>query len=608
MARSAGDLPVAHPRAHAAERLEEVTRGILEALDSVVAFGHVQSRIRSDRDPAAIFPAARAQLRRLLDFTALGFLTVGEGADFVLVDCEPEPDRARLRQDVEAAIGRGLFASAVSGHRAVTVRSERPGHTLVLQSLVSGSRVVGMFAGVLRDDACDFSQAASNLLSLILFSTAQAFENATLYHRIQMEAQGLEQSVETRTRELRAAYEELSRTKDQLVQAQKIEAVGRLAGGIAHDFNNLLVVITGHSEILKHGLASDDPRRRHAEILGQTADRAAALTHQLLAFSRKQVLQPRELDPNEVVGGMEAMLRRLIGEHIELVTACDRGAGHVRADPGQLEQVIMNLAVNARDAMPEGGRLVLTTSSVDLDAGFVRDHPGSRVGPHVVLEVCDTGTGMDAAVRAHLFEPFFTTKGVGKGTGLGLATVYGIVKQSEGYIQVDSETGRGSRFSIYLPRVAAASAPVVPAAEAPAAPRGAGTILVVEDEEPVRLLVVDILEASGYSLLAAENGLEALEVVGRHAGPIDLVVTDVVMPQMGGRQFAERLGGLRPGTPVLYMSGYPDGAFGPDGFVVPGAAFLQKPFTTAALGREVQALLAARPPAAARADRPPSAL
>jgi signal transduction histidine kinase len=607
MARSTGDLPIAHPRAPAAGRLEEVTRGILEALDSVVAFGHVQSRIRSDRDPGAIFPAARAQLRRLLDFAALGFLTVGEGADFVLVDCDPEPDRARLQQDVEAAIGRGLFASAVNAHHAVTLRSERPGHTLVLQSLVSGSRVVGMFAGVLRDEACDFSQAASNLLSLILFSTAQAFENATLYHRIQMEAQGLEQSVETRTRELRAAYEELSRTKDQLVQAQKIEAVGRLAGGIAHDFNNLLVVITGHSEILRNGLAPDDRRRHHAEILGQTADRAAALTHQLLAFSRKQVLKPKELDPNEVVGRMEAMLRRLIGEHIELVTACDPGAGHVRADPGQLEQVIMNLAVNARDAMPGGGRLLCSTARVDLDEAFVRAHPGSRVGPHVVLEVCDTGTGMDAAVRAHLFEPFFTTKGVGKGTGLGLATVYGIVKQSGGYIGVDSEPGHGSRFSIYLPRVADGSAPLPPPAEAGVAPRGSGTILVVEDEEPVRSLVVDILEASGYSLLAAGNGLEALDVVEQHPGPIDLVVTDVVMPQMGGRQFADRFAAMRPGVPVLFMSGYPDGAFGPDGFVVPGAAFLQKPFSGAALGLEVQALLGARVSAAA-ADRPPSAL
>ena len=594
MARTAEPLPRAPSSGKQSERLEDITRSILEALDSVVAFGHVQSQIRSDRDPEAIFSAAGAQLRRLVNFSTLAFLTVSEQSDFVLADCDPELHRSSVEEDLEAAIGKGLFAWAVSRNRAVIAPAVHPGHTLVLHSLTSGSRVVGMFAGLVRDDEANLTQTVSNLLSLILFNTAQAFENATLYHHMQIHAQGLERSVEARTRQLESAYAELSRTRDQLAQSQRIEALGRLAGGIAHDFNNLLTVILGHTYLLSEGVPPDDPARYHADVIRQTADRAATLTSQLLAFSRKQVLRPTSLDLNAVVRGMELLLGRVIGEHVELVTACDPAAGCVRADRSQLEQVIMNLAVNARDAMPEGGRLSLATSNVDLDAEFVRRHPGASVGPSVALEVSDTGAGMDALVRAHLFEPFFTTKEFGKGTGLGLATVYGIVKQSDGYIQVDSEPGRGSRFTIYLPRAAGAAAPVAPADNTLDVPRGAGTILLVEDEPAVRALVRAMLERNGYSVLAASQGVEALEVVAAHAGPIDLVLTDVVMPQMGGRQLADHLATLRPETRVLFMSGYPNDALGSQGVAAPGTAFLQKPFSPTALAREVKTLLAAR--------------
>ncbi len=594
MARTTGKAPLARPGHDRGPRLEEVTRFLLEALDSVVAFGHAQGQVRADRDPIAIFPEARAQIRRLASFSATAFLTVTDSAEFTVVDCEPESERTSLLEDVEAAIGRRAFGWAVIGNRVVTASSARAGQTLVLHPLKSGAHVVGMFAGRLsEDDALGLAPAGSSLLSLILFSAAQAFDNATLYRHVEGHAQHLEQRVEARTEELERAYEELSKTKDQLVQSQKIEAIGRLAGGIAHDFNNLLIVITGHAQMLHEALPAGDARRRHVDMIGQTAGRAAALTQQLLAFSRKQALQPSLLDLNAVVLNLEQMLRRLIGEHIELVSACGSAAGHVRVDRSQLEQVIVNLAVNARDAMPGGGRLTLRTANADLDADFVRLHPGARPGPFVTLEVSDTGEGMDADVRAHLFEPFFTTKGVGKGTGLGLATVYGIVKQSDGYIDVESEPGQGARFTIYLPRVPAPDAPRLPVMSdgAPGTSVGARTILVVEDEEAVRSLVCDMLSMHGYDVLEAAHGLEALETFERRAGPIDLVVTDVVMPQMGGRQLADRLAAMRPGTRVLFVSGYPADAVSAEGVSVPGTAFLQKPFTAGALLGEVKRLL-----------------
>ncbi|MBI3608687.1 MAG: response regulator [Nitrospirae bacterium] len=382
----------------------------------------------------------------------------------------------------------------------------------------------------------------------------------------------------------------------QLRQSQRMEAIGRLAGGVAHDFNNLLTVITGRGELVRDRLGTDDPRRRDVELILQTAERAASLTRQLLAFSRKQVLAPRVLDLNIVVIEMEQMLRRLLGEDINLVANLDPEGGRVEADAGQLAQVILNLAVNSRDAMPEGGTLTIETRNVALDDVSVRAH-GVDVapGPHVMLAVSDTGVGMDAETRAHLFEPFFTTKGRNQGTGLGLSTIYGIIKQSGGHVEVESEPGHGATFKIYLPRV---EAPLeLPGTDAaPSPPRGGTeTIVVVEDEEHVRALVCQILGARGYTVLEARDGNEALDLCARHQGPIHLMVTDVVMPSMSGRDLSERVRRSRPELKIVYVSGYTDNAIAHHGVLEEGLAFVQKPFTADTLVRKVRDVLDTSP-------------
>jgi signal transduction histidine kinase len=382
--------------------------------------------------------------------------------------------------------------------------------------------------------------------------------------------------------------------EEQLRQAQKMEAVGRLAGGIAHDFNNLLTAIQGFSALLLRDQTLAAPHRADVQEIADAAARAAALTQQLLAFSRKQVLQPAVLDPNEVVAGMSEMLRRLIGEHIELVTDLGPATGHVLADRSQLEQVIVNLVVNARDAMARGGRLTVETRAVALDVEYARRHMGVVPGPHVLLAVSDTGEGMDAETRTHLFEPFFTTKGVGRGSGLGLATVYGIVQQSGGRIEVYSEPGTGTTFKIYLPRVAAPAHAAQPSGTG--APRGGTeTLLVVEDEAAVRRLARQALERLGYRVLEAGDGRQALDVAAAHAGAIDLLVTDVVMPGMGGRELAEHLTGLRPGLRVLYTSGYTESAIVQNGTLDPTVAYVPKPYTPDQLARKVREVLDAPP-------------
>ncbi|TLY54232.1 MAG: response regulator [Gemmatimonadetes bacterium] len=379
--------------------------------------------------------------------------------------------------------------------------------------------------------------------------------------------------------------------EEQLRQSQKMEAVGQLAGGIAHDFNNLLTAILGSTQLLLNNMPSGDPRREDAEEVRHAGLRAAELTRQLLAFSRRQVLAPKVLELNVVVGNMDRMLRRLLGEDVELVTSLDPTAGAVNADPGQLEQVLLNLAVNARDAMPGGGRLSIETTRLALHEEHLERRHRLPPGDYACLVVTDTGVGMDEATQAHLFEPFFTTKEVGKGTGLGLATVYGIVKQSGGYIWVYSEPRRGTTVKVYLPRVPGASEAPAPAPPARAARGGNETVLLVEDAAPVRALARRSLEACGYRVLDASDGPSALELSARHAAGIDLLVTDVVMPGMSGRELAERLAPQRPEMKVLYTSGYTDDAMVRQGVLNAGVAFLQKPFVPDMLARKVREVL-----------------
>ena len=379
--------------------------------------------------------------------------------------------------------------------------------------------------------------------------------------------------------------------EDQLRQAQKMEGIGRLAAGVAHDFNNLLTAIGGRCYLVLNALTSENPIRREIEIIQDAAERAAKLTHQLLAFSRKQILDPCVLDLNATVTGIEPLLRRMIREDIEIATALDSAAGRVKADAGQIEQVLLNLAVNASDAMPNGGWLTLATSNVTLDEAYARTHAEVEPGPYVMLSVSDTGHGMTAEVQAHIFEPFFTTKEVGKGTGLGLATVYGIAKQSGGHITVHSEPGQGAVFKLYLPRVEEAPGTAEPARPTEITRRGSETVLLVEDDEPLRTLAREILSIQGYTVLDAISPSEALRLADVHPGPIHLLVTDVVMPQMNGRQVADHLLAARPGLKVLFMSGYTDAAIVEHGVLEPGTHFLQKPFTPDGLSRKVREAL-----------------
>ena len=379
--------------------------------------------------------------------------------------------------------------------------------------------------------------------------------------------------------------------EEQLRQSQKLEAIGMLAGGIAHDFNNLLTVIRGYSDLTLMRLSEEDPLHRNISEVKKAAERAAGLTRQLLAFSRKQVLQPKVLDLNAVVSELEKMLRRLIGEDIGLRTVLESDLGSVKADPGQIEQIIMNLAVNARDAMPQGGKLTIETTNVYLDEDYAKVHIAVIPGPYVMFAVSDTGTGMDSRTQARIFEPFFTTKEKGKGTGLGLSTVYGIVKQSGGNIWVYSEVGQGTTFKVYLPRVDEGAQEYKRSAETEGAIQGSETILLAEDEEMVRKLARQVLEMHGYQVLEAANGGAALLICERHKEPIHLLITDVIMPEMSGRELADRLAQLRPEMKVLYMSGYTDNAIVHQGVLDEGANFIQKPFPTDALARKVREVL-----------------
>jgi two-component system, cell cycle sensor histidine kinase and response regulator CckA len=379
--------------------------------------------------------------------------------------------------------------------------------------------------------------------------------------------------------------------EEQLRVAQRMEAIGRLASGVAHDFNNLLTVILWNAEIARERLGEDSPLRQYVQEVHRAGERASSLTQQLLAFSRKQVLEPKIVSLNNVVHEMDRMLRRLIGEDVELNIRLDPQVGRVRADPSQIEQVIMNLAVNARDAMPGGGHLAIETTNVELDEGYAARHVAVTPGPYVRLLMSDSGHGMDLQTQARIFEPFFTTKERGRGTGLGLSTVYGIVKQSGGNIWVYSEPGHGATFKIYLPRIEDAAESLTRPQPRIESFQGTETVLLVEDEDMLRSLAYRVLKSSGYTVLEARDGRDALALARSHPSAIHVLLTDVVMPGMSGRELAEQLRSERPEIPVLFMSGYTDETIAQHGMLEPGVVLLQKPFTASSLLRKLREVL-----------------
>jgi signal transduction histidine kinase/ActR/RegA family two-component response regulator len=563
--RLAASAAVAIKNAQLLERLRSHQARLEALLDVSLELSRIQP-------VESLLRAIAEACGRVLDSPSVGFRLL-DGDELVVAGLWGDASevmttpRLRLGQSVSgivAVTGTPLVVDEVADDsRVIPEHREalrRLGYSAWLGAPVKvGDRVVGVLS-VRTKRAGGFSNEDQAIAMAFASQAATALENARLFQQVQ------------------AASEEVSRAQAELLHSQKMDAIGRLAGGVAHDFNNLLTIVHGRSEILLRRLQLDDKSRQDLELIQRTARRAATLTQQLLAFSRKQVLQPKILGLNAVVTELAVMLRRLIGEDIDLVIVPGARLDRVKADPTQLEQVLMNLAVNARDAMPEGGRLVMETADVELGEAFARERPGARPGPHVRLSVTDEGTGMTPEVQARIFEPFFTTKEKGRGTGLGLSTVYGIVKQHNGYIDVRSAPGEGTAFEIYLPRVDTEASVETEGGPAGAS-RGSETILLVEDEDEVRELAREILEMAGYTVLEAPHGPDALRLCRHHQGPIHLLLSDVVMPQMSGRELARQLAALRPDTKVAYMSGYTDDALGHHGVLDPDVILLPKPFT-----------------------------
>jgi PAS domain S-box-containing protein len=510
--------------------------------------------------------AAEARYRAMVENAVLGICRCR--ADGVILDANPALAAILGYDEVEELGGLSLPERVYAEPEAFLTLVDRVRHAgRVLSADANWTRCDGTIAAVRVSGRFEDPTSGSSLLELLV-------EDAT--ERRSLEAQ--------------------------LAQAQKMESVGRLAGGIAHDFNNLLTAILGYVDLMQGALSDRDPISRHAQQIRRAAERASMLTRQLLAFSRKQFLQPRVLDVNAVVEESSQMLRRLISENIELESKLDSALLRVKVDPSQLQQVLMNLAVNARDAMPRGGTLSISTANVRLPSGLLERDPEVEPGPYVMLTVTDTGVGMDGRTRARIFEPFFTTKRVGEGTGLGLSTVYGIVRQSGGHVVVDSEPGRGSRFAIYLPAVTEVVDERAPETRPVEATTGHETVLLVEDDGMVRSLAVEALRLKGYRVLEAGDGREALAKAQQHGAAINLLITDVVMPRMTGRELAERLSSTQPDMRVLFMSGYPGSLGTQAGLLENAIDLLEKPFTSLVLVARVRkALDRARPVRASRA-------
>jgi signal transduction histidine kinase len=498
-----------------------------------------------------------------------------------------------------------FFAEGSEIHQAMGVMTL----FCLMMMLIIGQRVHSTLVKSLRlqlensDLVCYLTNETQRMEKLNEKLQWEVGERQRVHEALRRAHDDLESEVQRRTAELSQANLELTKQicqreqlETQLLHAQKMEAIGRLAGGVAHDFNNLLTAILGYSQLALVRLAATDPGRQAVEEIERAGQRAASLTSQLLAFSRKQMLQPVVLDLNELVGNMQGMLYRLLGEDIHLVTILRPGLWKVRADRGQIEQVIMNLAVNARDAMPHGGTLTIEMQNIELGEDEMRGHTDLILGHYVMLRVSDTGCGMDAATMARIFEPFFTTKLRGKGTGLGLSMVYGIVKQSNGDICVSSEPGHRTTFKVYLPQVNESGEQLEPE-EMAEIPAGCETILLVEDEEAIRKLTCEVLRMNGYTVLEAIDAEHARSIAGNYPGEIHLLLTDVVMPRMSGKVLADFLSPTRPTMKVIYMSGYTDDAILHHGVLNPGTSFLQKPFTLSVLVRKVYEALRPQPEA-----------
>jgi signal transduction histidine kinase/CheY-like chemotaxis protein len=569
-----------------------VTLSLADRFDQVLEVGR---RLAGSLTREAVYQAVREAALSLL-----------RGEECLILEVPPEAphpsasDLTPVAGDPRLPYSRSAASLALDSGRAVVVRDlpEQGGQeSVILQGvrsalcapIVVAGRAVACFYVLSTQVSRLFGEDEERLAGYISALAAAALQNAEGLAR----QEALSLSLQAANQELQASLRRLQEAQEQLLHSERMAVAGRVAGSLAHDFNNLLTVVNGCAGLLLADLDPADPRRREAEDILEAGQRGAALTRQLLAFSRRQVLRPRPLDLNAVVEGMVGMIRRLLGEDIEVQTRLAPGLGAVLADPTQMEQVLMNLAVNARDAMPGGGRLLLETSPVELEAGS----RGIRPGSYVVLTVADTGCGMDQATRARIFEPFFTTKEPGRGTGLGLATVYGIVEQSGGHIEVDSAPGQGTTFRLYFPCVAQAVSES-PAGEPRLLPRGLGTVLLVEDEPSVRNLAHRVLARSGYTVLLAGDGQQALELAQSHPGPIDLVLTDVVMPGMSDPELVRRLADLRPGLKILYMSGYPDEDLMGRGLSGERPAVVAKPFSPAALARQVGEMLQGGGPSA----------
>lgn len=505
-----------------------------------------------------------------------------------------------------ALIGLFVFVLGVGGAFVLSRNITKPLHELTKTATAISQGDESRVVQVRQKDELGELASAFNSMVVKVRDSQHELERKVQQRTLQLEEANrqLENLSETNVlkrtlaeKEKTDALEALRSTERQLIQSQKLEAVGRLAGGISHDFNNLLTVILGYSDITLRQLGHEHPLRRNLEEIVRASERAAALTRQLLAFSRKQVMQPKVFGVNSVVIELEKMLRRMIGEDIELRVSLHPDLGNIKADPVQLEQVIMNLVVNARDAMPKGGKLTIETSNVYLDHTYATEHVSVEAGNYVMLAISDTGCGMDKETRQRIFEPFFTTKAQGKGTGLGLSTVYGIVKQSGGNIWVYSEEDRGTTFKIYFPQVTEEAEEYRRATPKIEAPRGSETILLVEDADWVRKLARQVLERAGYRVVEASGADEAIRIIqtSRNGASIDLVLTDVIMPGMSGNDMSKQLLSMRPGLPVLYMSGYTDDTIVQHGVLEPGINFIQKPFSPDALALKVREVLDAKP-------------